>query len=633
MTPFETKPVTGVTRYDLIVVGGTPAGIVMAVRSAREGLRVLLVHHTRHLGGMLANGLGVWDTRYEGKRSPLYDEIRSAFFDHYCSTYGSDSAQYRDALPGESGHTNGKFEPRVAAAILDRLVRAEPGISLLLEHHLVAIERQGSSILRIMFSRMDRSATIAVTACVFADCSYEADTLPLAGIAYRIGRESMAEHGEPHAGVIYMQPKAGLPDGPAMDEAWRKAALKLRVFDDHQRRMPGSTGDGDGNVQAMNYRVILSRDPERRRPIERPASYERTVIQALEWGYEIEGLPNKKIGLNRPQLIGPHMAYVEGSWEVRRRVMDAHWNAAMAAVWHRQNDPEVSPEERARWREYGLATDEFPDNGNRPHEIYCREGRRLQGRSLLTQADTRPARNVLRAPIHADSIAFTEWYVDSHACTTRRLPGSLEEGKVMLYQETFPGQVPIGSILPREVDNLLVPVCLSATHVAWNTVRLEPTWMHIAESAAWVAILAVRSGRSPAAVNRDELLRLLARKGVMLAFFNDLESDPRNEFAVAAQYFANRGFFPDYDARLDEPIRQATARLWVRAGGDPCLANANETARNVFEADRSEGPFASSADLAALLPGGLIEREIPRTVTRGEVLLRLWKQINRTLSP
>ena len=422
------------------MIGGTPAGIAFAVRAAREGARVLLVNHTNHLGGMLANGLGVWDTRYERKRAPIYDEVRQAIFDHYRETYGATSQQCADAQPGATGHSNGKFEPHVAETILTRLVRQEAGIEVVLNHYPAAVERTGATIKSVTFANQEGTGRFRATAQVFADCSYEADSFPLAGIPYRVGREARSEFGETHAGVIFMQ---SVETAPTLDDA-RKAeaqsALRLRHFGGFQVRRGESTGESDSNVQAMNYRVMLTKDPIRRRPVARPAHYEPAQLRTLEFGAEVAGIPNGKLCLNRPQLPGPHNAYVEGDWRARRAIMDAHWETALAMLWFRQNDSSVPEEERRRWREYGLAGDEFADHHHRPHEIYVREGRRLCGRYLLTQADTLPAAGLARPPLHADSIAFTEWYVDSHACTPRRVSGSLPEGKVMLHQETFPGQ-------------------------------------------------------------------------------------------------------------------------------------------------------------------------------------------------
>jgi len=618
--------------HDLVVVGGTPAGIAFAVRVAREGVRVLFVHHTGHLGGMLANGLGVWDSRYDRKRAPIYDEVRAAIIAHYHDTYGPDSSQYRDAQPGPNGHTNGRFEPHVAERILTALVACETRITVVLQHYPVAVERHGPTIASVMFASVQGPTRFRATARVFADCSYEADTFPLAGIAYRVGRESREEFGEPHAGEIFMQPADAPPDATAARLAAAHAALRLRPFPGYQVRLPESTGRADGNVQALNYRVILTSDPARRRPVPRPPHLDREFLATLEFGSEIEAIPNQKLGLNRPQLLGPHNAYVEGDWSVRRQVMDAHWEAALALLWFKQHDPSVSEKERHRWREYGLAADEFTDHGHRPYEIYVREGRRLQGRAMLTEADTTPADGMARPPLHADSIGFTEWYIDSHACTRRRVEGSLEEGKVMLHQETFPGQVPLRALLPEGVENLIVPVNLSATHVAWNTVRLEATWMHLAESAAFAACQAWRAGQPIAALDRTELLQTLAARGVQLTFFNDLESAPGDDTVAAAQYFSTCGFFPDYDARLAAPLDGGTAREWLRVGlatlppTDP-LAVARAIAA---AAARGEPPLGRSA-LPRFEPS--TEAHSPAVnasasaVTRGEALRALWQLV------
>ena len=580
------------------MIGGTPAGIAFAVRAAREGARVLLVNHTNHLGGMLANGLGVWDTRYERKRAPIYDEVRQAIFDHYRETYGATSQQCADAQPGATGHSNGKFEPHVAETILTRLVRQEAGIEVVLNHYPAAVERTGATIKSVTFANQEGTGRFRATAQVFADCSYEADSFPLAGIPYRVGREARSEFGETHAGVIFMQ---SVETAPTLDDA-RKAeaqsALRLRHFGGFQVRRGESTGESDSNVQAMNYRVMLTKDPIRRRPVARPAHYEPAQLRTLEFGAEVAGIPNGKLCLNRPQLPGPHNAYVEGDWRARRAIMDAHWETALAMLWFRQNDSSVPEEERRRWREYGLAGDEFADHHHRPHEIYVREGRRLCGRYLLTQADTLPAAGLARPPLHADSIAFTEWYVDSHACTPRRVSGSLPEGKVMLHQETFPGQVPLRALLPEGVDNLLVPVNLSATHVAWNTVRLEPTWMHIAEAAAHAAVQALEQRVAPAAIDVDALRQTLAQRGVLLAFFNDLESAPNDEVAAAAQYFATRGFFPDYNARLEMPLDQGTSEIWLRATTGSGELDPMVVARAVMAASTRGGPPLSHAEFA-----------------------------------
>ena len=435
---FATLARAETIQADLCVYEATPGGIAMAVRAAREGLNVVLVNHNDHLGGILSSGLGVWDTLWEGKRAPIYDEARQAIFDHYRTAYGEDSQMYRDALPGKSGHTNGKFEPKVAEKILTDLVTKEKRIRVITHRVLGGVKREGTLIQSASFmSLWGNVEAIEVQAKVFADCSYEGDLAALAKVPYRMGRESREEFGEPHAGVIYMSPVKEAPTPEIARAAELHHKLKLRKFSGFQRiKLPESTGEADGNVQAFNYRTILSSDPANRLPVEKPANYDPEVLKLLEHGSIVSPIPNSKRGWNRPQLVGIHSAYVEADWTGRQKIMNAHWDATMALLYFLQNDPSVEPVRQKSWREFGLAKDEFGDNGHRPYEFYVREARRIKGRYVFTEHDATLAEGLERAPVHEDSIGVTEWYLDTHACTPRHIEGALEEGKMMLDVET-----------------------------------------------------------------------------------------------------------------------------------------------------------------------------------------------------
>lgn len=571
MVAFASSARAEKVEADLCIYEATPGGIAMAVRAAREGLSVVLVNHNDHLGGILSSGLGVWDTLWEGKRAPIYDETRQAIFDHYRTTYGEKSPQYRDALPGKSGHTNGKFEPKVAEMVLTNLVKKEPRIRLITNRVLSGVKREGALIQSASFmSLWDDVEAIEVQARVFADCSYEGDLAAMAKVPYRVGREARGEFNEPHAGVIFMSPVKSAPTPEMARAAELHHRLKLRKFSGFQRiKQPDSTGDADGNVQAFNYRTILSSDPANRLPVEKPANYDPEKLKLLEHGSIVSPIPNSKRGWNRPQLVGMQTEYVEADWTGRQKIMDAFWNTTMALLYFLQNDPSVDPARQKSWREFGLAKDEFADNAHRPHEFYVREARRITGRYIFTQHDAMLAEGMERAPVHADSIGVTEWYLDTHACTPRRIDGALEEGKMMLDVETFPGQVPYRAILPQGVDNLLVPVCLSSTHVAWGTIRLEPTWMNLCESAGHAAAMAVQQQIAPAKLDPAALLHKLATSHVMLSFFNDVDVSSNDPQAAAAQYFATKGFFADYDAQLDDPLTVAVKAVWQQNFDDP----------------------------------------------------------------
>ena len=200
------------THYNLVIYGGNPAGLACAVRAAREGLTVLLVNHTPHIGGLPANGMGLWDTLYEGWRSPIYNEMRQAIFDHYRNTYGKDSPQYAACLPGETGHSNGKYEARIFEKLSEEMIQAESNITLIKSHYPTDIEQVDRLITAITFTEMNRDASFRATGDIFVDTSYEGDLLPLANVAFRVGRESKDEFNEPHAGRIFMRFAKELPE-------------------------------------------------------------------------------------------------------------------------------------------------------------------------------------------------------------------------------------------------------------------------------------------------------------------------------------------------------------------------------------------------------------------------------------
>jgi hypothetical protein len=192
---------------------------------------------------------------------------------------------------------------------------------------------------------------------------------------------------------------------------------------------------------------------------------------------------------------------------------------------------------RAFWSNLGLARDEFADHGHRPYELYVREARRIVGRTTLTEHDFLPTEPGDRAPVRNDAIAGTDWYVDVHACGPERIGDGFREGKLLLHQETVPGQVPYGAILPRNRDNLFVPVCLSATHVAFSAVRVEPIWMAVGEAAGVAAALAWRDGVAPVSVDVAALRSALHARGVV----TEPLGRPTEDFAASPAAFSQHG--------------------------------------------------------------------------------------------
>ena len=226
-----------------------------------------------------------------------------------------------------------------------------------------------------------------------------------------------------------------------------------------------------------------------------------------------------------------------------------------------------------------------------PYEVYVREARRLEGRAVFTENSALLVNGLKRAPIQNDSISVTEWFMDSHACTEHTLPGSKPEGEVMLKNKTFPGQLSIKCILPKDLDNLIVPVCLSSSHIGWGTIRLEPTWMSICEAAGYMVSMAVRSKLPPSKVNSDKLLRMLAVKRVMLTFFNDVEGREYAPWYPAVQYLGTKGFFGSYNANASSILSKSLAEAWLlqtaRLVKNPLL-DPMEHAAAIFAKDSSK---------------------------------------------
>ncbi|TWU05133.1 FAD dependent oxidoreductase [Symmachiella macrocystis] len=551
-------------KYDLVIYGATPGGVACAVRAAREGLNVQLVSHTKHVGGMLTNGLSTMDTLYNGERAPIYDELRGRIYAFYREKYGPESLAYQATQPG---HPKTRYEAHVVERLISELLAAEPRISLVTGYYPVAAKREASLLRSVTFQQLDGNQEWTVSANVFADCSYEADLAAVAKVPYRVGRESGDEFNERHAGVIYMR-RATWPPLNADDEDFvLSRRLNLYRYNEGYEMIEGaSTGASHPAVQGYNMRTVITNNPANRVEIKKPQNYDPESYRKFGYGKPQRpglSMPNQKFGLNEPKLVGEQDPYVEGDWATRLAVIQEHKQATLGLLYFRQHDPAVPASIRKQWQEYGLPRDEFADNGHMPYEIYARETRRIQGRAVFTENDAQLAPKLRRTPVHADSISITEWFLDSHACTPRQVDGSELEGMVMLKNQTFPGQVSYRTILPEGIDNLLVPVCLSSSHVGWGTIRLEPTWMSIGESAGHAVVLAKRQGVHPAQVDDNALVRHLAEQHVMISFFNDVEGHANANWYPAVQYLGAKGYFATYDARPAELLTTTLADAWI----------------------------------------------------------------------
>ena len=580
-------------RYDLIVVGATPAGVTCAVRAARENLSVLLVSCSAHVGGILSSGMGVLDHLYEGHRSPLETEFRNRIRQFYSDTYGPDSEQRMTVDDGPRDSWAGlrqrfSFESHVAEKVFDDMLE-EAGVRVLRCHYPVSVRRSERLIEELDFESSNTGERRTVEASVFVDATYEGDLLALAGVSYRVGREALAEYGEPHAGRIFSRCVDGF-----FPLAAHLGELNLRCFYwGGPTFFSEGTGEGDDAIQAYGMRMRLSKEPANRRYPEEPVGYDPDRYMGLiqdektNWGkpYPVDGryllresndmfrvggpvLPNDKLDWNASNLPGQNYSWPEGDRETRRGIYERHVSHALGLLYFLQNDPRVPPPVREDALQWGLALDEFQDNDNLPRELYVREARRMVGRYVLTEHDATAAPGLGgRSRMHDDSIAFFEWPMDSHDCTLERVPGSMHDGMILLTEGTKPAQMPYRVLLPQKLDNLLVPVCVSASHVAWGGLRLEPVWMHLGEVAGFAAALSVRNNTAPGLLSAEELQIAMLDHGVTLGFMNEFNQDTTEwaPWMAAAQFFSTKGFFSTYNVSPDLPLTIPVARLWARS--------------------------------------------------------------------
>ncbi|NUM52802.1 MAG: FAD-dependent oxidoreductase [Candidatus Hydrogenedentes bacterium] len=545
-------PLVEAQTFDVVVVGATPGGVSAAVAAARLGHSVALAEYRNHVGGMSASGLGKSDITKADAIGGQWDEFVGRVYKHYVDTYGPESDQ---VLKCEKGYY---YEPSVAERIFLDMLTEQRRITVLTGHRLDEVVRHDRTVTAVRVTNRKTGKVRELRGKVFIDATYEGDLAAYAGARYRLGRESRAEFDEPHAGVIYM---------------------------DHKTRslLPGTTGEGDDRLVAYTYRLCLTTDPAKRVMPSQPPDYDRARylnylldlklgrIDSVVLAFSIGEIPNRKYDANmKPWPLGfpfaeENAGYVEANWEKREEIEARLRNITMGLFYFMQNDPEVPEKDRELARTYGFSSDEFSDNENFPWALYVREARRVVGEYTLSERDLTFAPGSMRAPVHADAISAGEFPIDSFP-TRKYEPGhetALEGYILMLRQYTQAYQIPYRVMIPKGVEGLIVPVPCSATHVAFSSVRLEPTWMSLGQAAGVAAHLAIKKDVTLRAVSIESLQRMLVEQGQVLTYFDDL---PKDHLAFkACQLLGTKGVFSDYRARIDEPLTVSDGNAAVSA--------------------------------------------------------------------
>lgn len=535
-----------VFRADIVIYGGTSAGVAAAVQVARMGKSVIVIESSDHLGGLTTNGLGATDSGRKQAIGGISREFYRRIQDHY-----RDPAAWPLQDPGEpEGRGGGPlfnaeadamwvFEPKVARSIMDAMA-GESGARLFFNERLdrsKGVSMQGEGLTAITMESGNR-----FEAAMFLDATYEGDLLATAGVSHQVGRESNSLYGETLNGVQKTQMKSHLftkavdpyivPGDPA-------TGLVARVSADP----PGGDGAGDLRIQAFNFRMCLSNDARNRVPFPKPEGYDETQYELLFRNFEAgdlrlpwspEMMPNHKTDTNNygafsTDNIGMNYAYAEASHEERARIVKEHVVYQQGLMWTLANHPRVPEVIREAMKPWGLAADEFVGNGHWPRQIYVREARRMVSDYVMTELDCR------RVRVAEDSVGLGSYNMDSHNVQRYvTADGKVQNEGDVQVSPGGPYVVSYRSIVPQrgEAENLLVPVCVSSSHIAFGSIRMEPVFMILGQSAATAAVMAMEQGIAVQDLSYAALRERLVADGQVLDLPND--AAPREHLTAAS---------------------------------------------------------------------------------------------------
>jgi hypothetical protein len=622
----------GTNSFDVAIVGGTPAGIMAAVASARLGAKVVLLEYHNHIGGMSSSGLGKSDIEKREAIAGLFKEFTGRVLAFYTEKYGAGSDNVKLCRGGYY------YEPSVAEFVFNRMIGEEESITLWVNHQLADAVVVDDQITAAVF--LDRSARSEVTvkAKVFVDATYEGDLFALAGAAFRLGREGKNEFNEPHAGQIFFD-------------------YNEKVF------LEGSTGEGDNKLPAYTYRLCLTDDPDNSYVLaDPPSGYDRNNytgyfsdlhegrldapksfndghgFYAAHFGtmmrvFSFSAIPNRKYDVNiNPRPLGFPFAeqnyiYPEADWATRELIFEHHRGLTLGLLYFVQNDPEVPEEHRALARQYHLPLDEFHDNGHFPWQLYVREARRLKGQYTLSENDVVPAGSERRSTIFKDAIISGEFPIDSFPVSRSPSPGQkVLEGYIGLLGVS-PYQVPYRILIPAQIKGLIVPVAVSTSHVAYSTVRMEPLWMGIGQAAGIAAQIANDTSVDVRDVPVQWLQRLLIEQGQVLTYFDDL--DPTDKGHKATQFWGTKGFFENYRAAYRESLTGTDMTKWLTIAGAELGVDvevpANSGAISVNDLVLELEKLNASSVIATELSWLYSDRDRKSPVFRGEACMALFE--------
>ena len=523
--------------YDVVVYGATSAGVIAAVQAKRLGKSVIIVGPDTHLGGLSSGGLGFTDTGNKAVIGGLAREFYHRIWRHYQrpdawkwqqpGEYGN-RGQGTPAIDGEQ-RTMWIFEPHAAERVFEDLVK-EHGIAVHRDQWLDRAKGVTKSSDRITSIRMLSGR--AYTGWMFIDATYEGDLMAAAGVEYTVGREAQSQYREKWAGVqtgvLHHRHHFGVLKSkisPYVVAGDPSSGVLPRI----STAPPGAFGSADKRVQAYCYRYCVTDHPDNRIPFPKPDGYDPRQYELLVRVYEagwretfqkFDPIPNRKTDSNNhgpfsTDNIGYNYDYPEASYERRREILKEHETYQKGWLYFIANDPRVPKDVQDEMRRWGLPKDEFTDSGGWPHQIYVRESRRMVGAFVMTEHELTKQRPT------PQPVGMGSYTIDSHNVQRYITPdGSVQnEGDIGVGLKA-PYEIAYGALVPKrgQAANLLVPVCVSSSHVAFGSIRMEPVFMILGQAAATAASLAIDGGLSVQDVPYETLRARLLKDGQVLDY-------------------------------------------------------------------------------------------------------------------
>ncbi|MEO6724935.1 MAG: FAD-dependent oxidoreductase [Blastocatellia bacterium] len=507
---LQTSTVFGqAKKFDVVVYGGTGGGVTTAVSAAREGLNVALIEPGKHLGGMVTGGL----SRTDFGKKEVIGGIALEFYQRAGKKYGRDI----EWMP----------EPHVAEAILNEMIREAKTIIVFLNHRLKekgGVKKQGTNVVEITMEN-----GVRFQGAIFADASYEGDLIAQAKVEFTWGRESSAQYGESLAGV---RPK---DRNHQFDFPVSAYDANKKLLPEIQKEPRGEVGAGDRKVQAYNYRMILTDDPANRIPFAKPTGYNSKRFELLS-RFLAEFVKQKGRAPRMNEILLPAQVAGKQKWDFNNRgpfstdYIGKSWDYPTASykrraeIWQDHkvyteelfyflaNDPSVPKATQDEIKPFGLAKDEFTDNNHWPYQLYVREARRLVGDFVVTQND------IQTELAKSDAIGMGSYNSDSHNVQRYLAPEGNAQNEGNMEVSVTPYQIPYRVLLPKraQATNLFVPVCFSASHVTYSTLRMEPQYMIIGQAAGIAAKMAIEKKITLQEVDTAALKAKLLKQGAVM---------------------------------------------------------------------------------------------------------------------